>query len=153
MLARVVVDPARQAPDGSLPGKTVQCEIDRLTTVKQAIQVFSSPFVGLEGSKKATYGIVCETTDKQPWASFAPGQKVKVVGKYEGAISGPALKNCEVTALDPNPAVKLTAEVLAKDFETNKTEANKKYQKKTLIVSGTITSTEFCPVAASPTSR
>ena len=51
--------------------------------VKMVMHLFSSPFVGLDGSKKATYGIYCETKDQQPWASVSPGQKVKVTGKKE----------------------------------------------------------------------
>lgn len=111
--------------------------------VKQAIQTVGTPFISLEGSKKALYSIQCETKDKQPWARFSPGQKVKITGAYNAGVAGPELKNCDVVALEPNPAVTLTAEALAKSFAANMASANKKFQNKTVIVTGTITATQF----------
>jgi len=88
-------------------------------------------------------GIHCFTVEKAPWASFAPGQTVKVTGKFPEYPVVPQLDDCSVEAVTPSRIRSVAAEALARECETDPVGTSKKMDKQTIKVSGTVVSREF----------
>jgi hypothetical protein len=71
------------------------------------------------------------------------GQKVKVRGKLSQAIVNTVfLVNCNYREEGPNPAIKILATALGKEFTGDGEPAAKKYEDKELFVEGTVTAVE-----------
>lgn len=79
--------------------------------------------------------VQCMTNDKQPFLKVSPGQTVKVRGKCtENSAREGAVMNCVIVETGPNPAVMASAPELAKQFKADKDGAEKKYDRKYVIV-------------------
>jgi hypothetical protein len=83
-------------------------------------------------------GVECWLPDKKPWTKVSPGSKVKVRGKLWDRFSG-VLNPCEIVEAGPDPAVKISAEELAKQFAADRKAARKKYDDKWAHVKGEVT--------------
>jgi len=115
-------------------GKLIELNgvIDRL-----AVNLSEDPSVVFKGAKDDEGGnIRCFTTDRQPWRNLVPGQKVKIQGEI--ADNPPFLIRCVVVESGPMTATRVDAEELAKECEQNREQAEKKFGKKPLIISGEI---------------
>lgn len=80
--------------------------------------------------------LTCLTKEKEPWAVFAPGQRVKVIGKWASAATT-QLSDCEVVAVDKAGAlIPVTAAQLGKEADDEKTMA--RYKGTSLLVTGKV---------------
>jgi len=86
-------------------------------------------------------GVQCFTKDKNPWATFAPGQTVKVTGKFPDFPVVAQLEECAVEAVTKSTLREATADELAREAAAD--PAGKKLAKATLKVTGTVASSEF----------
>jgi hypothetical protein len=92
-------------------------------------------------------GLMCYTKDKQPWGKFAPGQEVKVTGKWPDFASVPSLEECTVEAVGKNPARTFSAEELVKECRADLRRANDKFRDATLTVTGVVAETKPEPAS------
>jgi tRNA_anti-like len=83
-------------------------------------------------------GAVCATTDSRPWKKAVPGQKVKIKGKVDSSTQGAHLRYCVVQSVSGEPAVRLTANALSREYATDIEAAKSKYRNKWIILSGEI---------------
>lgn len=97
---------------------------------------------------KELIGVQCFTADDAPWNTAIPGQKVKVKGKWPEFSISAALIHCVITEAGPSPAMRLTADQLAKEYKADPEAARKKYADKWLIVTGEVVDREFNSVGA-----
>jgi hypothetical protein len=97
-----------------------------------------SAFFTLKSAKPATgfdtFSVTCMCDDQSVYGTLGRGQTIRVRGVYGTGH----LKPCEVVEKGPETLVRVTAEQLAKDFTMNREEAVKKYDGKTLVLSGTV---------------
>jgi hypothetical protein len=100
------------------------------------------PVVELRGTDDLI-GLRCYTKEQQPWGKFAPGQKVKVVGKWTDIGLSAELTGCSVEAVDKSPARAVAAEQFAKECAADPRGANKKLSKATFLVTGTVAGTKY----------
>ncbi len=128
---------ARKA-DEKYRGKTVE-----LTgKVIRAVRHFSGkPLVELQAGNPYS-GVLCFTAEKEPWGTVAPGQTVKVTGKFPDFPAVPSLEDCAVEPVTESRIRAVTAEALARECEADPRGAAKKLEKQTLRVSGTVASRE-----------
>jgi hypothetical protein len=101
------------------------------------------PYVALSAPEKPyQVGTRCYTTDQQPWAKLAPGQKVTLKGRWppQGSFlwNHVALNNCVVTGVGPNPAIKMSTQQLVKEFLADTGSAKRKYDDKWVILNGKV---------------
>jgi len=114
-------------------------KVELTGTVLRVNRHFSGkPVVELNVGNEAA-GVACYTTEKEPWGTFAPGQKVKVVGTVPGFPVKAEAEECAVEAVTESPLKTAAAEALAKECAADPAGTNKAYAKQTLKVSGTIT--------------
>jgi len=95
------------------------------------------PYVGL-GIPTQFVDVMCFTVDKEPWAKVAPGQKVKMKGRWPPAAFRPMLASCVFLDMGPNPAIKIAAPELVKEFLADKDAAARKYDNRWLIIEGVV---------------
>jgi hypothetical protein len=81
---------------------------------------------------------VCETVDGEPWAKFSYGQKVTIRGRVPAHPDSPTLIGCIVTSREKNPAVKISAEELSRQYQADAAGTMKRYRKKSLILDGEV---------------
>jgi len=105
------------------------------------------PFIKLE-VKGELVGVMCFTSMQEPWALFAPGQKVTVIGSVAPA-NHPLLTKCQIEAVEPNPAVTAKLEDLAEQRLADVDLFGETYRNKWIITSGTITSVDLDQVSPS----
>lgn len=111
--------------------------------VLRATRDFSGkPIVELEAGNPYS-GLTCYTAEKEPWGTFARGQTVKVTGKFPDFPVVPSLEECTVKAVTKSPLRSVTAAALARECEADPAGTNKKMDKMTLKVTGTVASREF----------
>jgi tRNA_anti-like len=98
---------------------------------------------GVDGKPRITlvagddvYGVGCGTIDPQPWASLATGQKVKLKGRWPEKSNAPTLDEVVILEAGPNPAIRMTASQLAKEYAVSPETATKKYNEKYVILDG-----------------
>src|SRR5262249_21607086 len=99
--------------------------------------------LSLEAAPKNLVGVMCFTTDKQPWLKATPGQTVKVKGKWPPFVVSPALVECAITDVTGPGAPTLTADELGKEYGDNKDATTKKYDNKYLFLTGEIAKVSF----------
>jgi hypothetical protein len=80
-------------------------------------------------------GIGCKTREKEPWSRVLPGQTIKIKGV---SLLGIMMENCVITETDPTPPMTITAEALAKEAQTERAAAKKKYEHKWVILEGEV---------------
>jgi hypothetical protein len=90
-------------------------------------------------------GVKCITLDAQPWAKVSPGQKVEVRGRLPDFHVGPALEQCRLKSLEPDPALALDAEQLAAEAAADAVAAMAKYQGKYLRIRGSVSEKQEAP--------
>jgi hypothetical protein len=100
------------------------------------------PIIEVKDSKDRRVSFL--TVDPQPWATFAKGQKVKIVGKWSEYVV-PQLAECEVTAEGKGGPLTIRAEQLSKESAKGFKEMNKQYKGATLIVTGKLLKVEVAP--------
>lgn len=88
-------------------------------------------------------GVGCFTAAPQPWSQFSKGQKVTIRGLRREDAFGASLSSCIVVEKDPTPAIAITAEALEKEYADQFQETIKKYDKKTMIITGVVEKTEL----------
>jgi hypothetical protein len=109
-------------------------------------------FVGQywETERKRTLGVVTDDLNAdalycdvvQPERApgkFTLGQSIRikgVVGKARGSLG---VTRCQVVELGPSLLLKVSAEDLGKEYAANAKEAAKKYQRRTILLTGTVT--------------
>jgi hypothetical protein len=81
----------------------------------------------------------CKTANPQPWAKVTPGQEVKVKGMVRSHLR---LHGCLVTPEGPNPAVTVSPDRLAKEFDADPKAAAGKYAGKWLVLEGEVAGKE-----------
>jgi tRNA_anti-like len=92
-------------------------------------------------------GLMCYTKEKQPWGQFAPGQEVKVTGKWPAFAAIASLEDCTVEAVGKSPARTFSAEELAKECQADLRRAGDKLRDATLTVTGVVTETKLEPAS------
>jgi predicted small lipoprotein YifL len=93
-------------------------------------------------------GVMCFTTDPEPWATVAQGQKVRIKGLWAPTFVAPRLLWCVVVEPGEYAAVRISAADLAKEYEADREATVKKYDKKHLVVTGEVTSKSANDVGA-----
>ena len=103
--------------------------------------------VHLEGFEKGkglfTKIVDCQFEPKtksfQKAKELVPDQKVKIRGKFYSAFEyGQRLVDCELVEVGPDPAIKVTASQLSKDFATDRKAAETKYKDKQVLLEGVV---------------
>ncbi|MDB5308577.1 MAG: hypothetical protein JWO38_2779 [Gemmataceae bacterium] len=89
------------------------------------------------------FALLCIGDDPSLEATLGQGQTVRLRAIYNGR--GGTLDHCEVVEKGPDTLIRLTAEDLAKEFTADRVEAAKIYDKKTLIMTGTISAITLNP--------
>lgn len=97
----------------------------------------------LQGAPGALLGVMCFTIDAEPWKKYAPGQDVKVVGRFTAKSGAAALIDCTVVDGGKSTTPTLTAAELAHEYGENREATVKKYDEKFLIVSGEVLQKEI----------
>jgi hypothetical protein len=70
---------------------------------------------------------------------LVPDQKVKIRGKFYSAFEyGQRLVDCELVEVGPDPAIKVTAAQLSKDFAADRKAAATKYKDKQVLLEGVV---------------
>lgn len=108
-----------------LAGKVVSVHRDRLEWASLLLECPAGDYLLVQ----------CYTVDKEPWAKYAPGQKVKIQGT--GTKYG-TLRGCTVLESGPNPAVSRTAAQLAEEFTATFKPTAKKYHGRAILITGVI---------------
>jgi hypothetical protein len=106
------------------------------------------PQITLEGPPGDLLGVVCVLVENDPWKKYAPGQSVRVKGKVPPSATAASLTDCNVIEADQSPVPTMTAADLARDYEADRDTTVKKFDKKYVIVTGTILNTETNDVGA-----
>ncbi len=129
-------------------GKTIELTGKVLRVVRH----FSGkPLLDLQANPtNEASGVLCFTSEKQPWGKFAKGQTVKVTGKFPDFATVPQLDDCTVEAVTESNIRAVTAEDLARECEADPAAAGKKMKGQTLKVTGTVTASEFDAKTNSP---
>jgi RecG-like helicase len=97
----------------------------------------NKPCITLQGTgKNKNSSLLCFTTDPEPWAKFANGQKVKIVGKWKESTAIAELADCEPTAVTKDGPIAMTAEQLAKESAKGFKAMDAKFGKKAIVVTG-----------------
>ena len=86
--------------------------------------------------------VMCITAEKQPWASFSPGQLITVKGKQSAEVTDPQLMECSISPSQPNPAMKVAAKTLVEEYVANPAEFQDKYASKWLAIEGELIAVE-----------
>jgi hypothetical protein len=81
---------------------------------------------------------MCYTAEKEPWAKVAPGQHVKLKGRWPKGAFSAQLMNCVVTEAQSNPAISITAQKLVQEYMAAKERTRQKYHDTWLIVVGEV---------------
>jgi cold shock CspA family protein len=100
-------------------------------------------FVSLDAGSKNITGVMCFTTDKQPWLKATPGRTAKLKGKWPEFTVGPSLVGCIVTEVSGPETPTLTADELGKAYAADKDATTKKYDNKYLFLTGEIAKVTF----------
>jgi hypothetical protein len=87
--------------------------------------------------------VFCVTAEEEPWSVVVPGQKIKIKGKWPEFSVSPALIACVFVETGPYQPTVLTAEQLAKEYESDPEAATKKYGEKYLVLTGEIAAKEY----------
>lgn len=100
-----------------------------------------APYLLLRGSEADSVDLVCdfEPEAEKKVLALKWGQKVKVRGRFAhelGVGAGVSFVNCELIELLPEPNV--SAEQLAQEYTANRSEADKKYKNRRLLVRGMV---------------
>lgn len=98
--------------------------------------------------EKSFFGVQCVTTEEQPWAKVAPGQQIKIKGKWPEFSAGAAIIDCVFVETGEYAAIRISAADLAKEYAADGEAAVKKYDKKYLVITGEVVSKEFNSVGA-----
>jgi hypothetical protein len=123
---------AEKAKSEKYTGKTIQLS----GTVDYVGRTLSGQsYISLAlAAEDAFSGVDCSTIDKEPWAEVAKGQTVTLKGVY----SEIGMVRCVIVKKGPATAITLSAEQLAAEFGTDPEKVNKKYDGKTLILTGEV---------------
>jgi tRNA_anti-like len=120
-------------------GKTVELTGKVLRVVRH----FSGkPLIELDTGNEAA-GVLCFTTEKEPWGTFAKGQTVKVTGKFPDFTAVAELDDCAVEAVTESNVLSVTAEALTKECAADPVASDKKMKGQTVKVSGTVAAREL----------
>jgi hypothetical protein len=106
------------------------------------VNVSSQAYVDLEVPKEFV-GVMCYTADKEPWAKVAPGQQVKLKGRWPKGAFSAQLMNCVFTEAKSSPAISITAKKLVQEYMAAKEGTRQKYHDKWLIVDGELASIDL----------
>jgi hypothetical protein len=93
-------------------------------------------------------GVMCFTTDPEPWATVAQGQKVRIKGLWAPTFVAPRLLWCVVEEPGEYAAVRIAATDLAKEYAADPEATVKKYDKKHLVLTGEVASKSANDVGA-----
>jgi hypothetical protein len=86
-------------------------------------------------------GLGCYTTEREPWTKLAPGQRVKIKGwSAKRYASHGILYSCVVVEASDNPALRISAAELAKEYAADRKATDEKYDNKPLYTEGEIVS-------------
>ena len=111
--------------------------------------------MSLATPEKKAMAVVCDMTPEaqKKFRELGTGEKVKVQGKLYLAIIGVIyLNDCTYTEAGPNPAIKVAAKELGKEYSKDEGEpAKKKYDGKEMIVEGVVKDVKETPGGFSPT--
>jgi Leucine-rich repeat (LRR) protein len=129
----------RNAAEEKYKGKVVE-----LTGVVKSMgrNIADDSYISLEAGK-VLFGVMCVTADAEPWAKVAPGQKVKLKGKWPEFSVGAALIYCVFLDTGKYEATALSAEQLAKEYVADPEATTKKYKDKYLVISGEVMDRDF----------
>jgi hypothetical protein len=130
----------KKAAEEKFKGKVVELS----GTVKSVGRnIGKDAFISLDAGAKNITGVMCFTTDKQPWLKATPGQTVKVKGKWPEFVVSPALVECVIPDVAGPGAPTLTADELGKAYAADKDATTKKYDNKYLFLTGEIAKVTF----------
>ncbi len=89
--------------------------------------------------------IQCLVIEQEPWRRLSYGQTVTIRGKLDNPGLFSNLSQCVIVKESPGPAVKVTAEALAKEYKADKKATDEKYrvspksiQGQSLIITGEV---------------
>ncbi len=126
----------RQAADEKFKGKVIELS----GTVEDVSRNISGEaFVQLKVSGELL-GVMCFTTDEQPWATAARGQKVRIKGLWAEVVFAPRLLSCVFVETGEYAAVRISAADLANEYAADPEATVKRYDKKHLVVTGEVAS-------------
>jgi hypothetical protein len=138
MAEEFVADPV--AADAKYKGKLVEI------TGQYGTELASRRVLYLAGAKQkdgkpcwVRCWVVAEVVKSQRLLQLAPGQKLKVVGRYNKMDQGEIeIRDCTLTELEASNLKPVASTALAKEFEADQKATRKKYEKREVIVSGPI---------------
>jgi hypothetical protein len=124
----------RQAGDEKFDGKVIE-----LSGTVEGVgrNAGGEAFVQLKVPSQM-FGVMCFTTDEQPWAKVARGQKVRIKGLGGAVILAPRLLACAIVEPGEYAAVRISAADLAKEYAADPDATIKKYDKKHMVVTGEV---------------
>ena len=96
----------------------------------------------LQGAPGALLGVMCFTIEPEPWKTYAPGQEVKLVGRFTAQSGAASLLDCMVVEAGKIAIASLTAPQLAHEYIENRDDTVRKYDEKYLIVTGEVVQKE-----------
>lgn len=96
--------------------------------------------VSLRGDPDVLVGnVLCGTAEREPWRAVLPGQTARVRGRCPDRVSVEAmLFDAVVLEVRGDPPPTVTADQLAKEFAADPDAAEKKWDKKYLILTGRV---------------
>lgn len=127
-----------KAAQGKYKGKIVELSGTVKLAVGPALGVKKSSLSIVTPDPKDPFGpdVMCISDDPEFFARAGLGQTVRIKGKV-GQVTN-WLESSELVDRGPNTRIVVTGETIAKDFTADLEMAQKKYDDKTLVLSGTI---------------
>jgi hypothetical protein len=134
-----------KAAAGKYKGKTIE-----MTGVVQGVHrnFGGDVFLSLPSKTAGALGVSCFLKDKDVFGKVVKGQRVTVRGRYPDLAIGFQILDCVVTEKGPSPALTYTAADMVAEWAKDRAAAAKKWDGKTVIVSGEVTGTKANDVGA-----
>lgn len=92
---------------------------------------------------KNDLGVTCATVDEEPWGKVLPEQKIRIKGRWPKDLNRPVFDAAMILDAGEYAGIRLTAEALAKEYAADPGETVKKYDKKTIVLTGEAISKDY----------
>ena len=103
-------------------------------TLDEILLLGKGAYVKLKIPGDPTFGVMCATSDEQPWLRVARGQKVRIRGLLPGLSFSPGLTSCILMEVGEYAGLRINATDLAKEYAAGEESALKKYKIENLIL-------------------
>lgn len=116
--------------------------LGKIIELSGSVQHVDTNYIDLRIENDAL-GLICGTFLTETWSKIAPSQKVKIKGVLDSTLETPTFIDCVIVEAGSRPALKVTAEELAKEFAGDQKAMETKYRNKFIILTGEIVSKTF----------